>query len=217
MTNPGMSHTKSARPAAAAALLASVLAACAADGGGQPGGAAGAGAAVGAALGGIAGAVLDKNDLRGPVLGAAAGAALGGGLGYLLDQRRRELERAVEPQRAAGTAAVEPAAGDGLRVAIEEEAAFEPGSAVIRPDFLPTLERVADVLERDTKAAVTVVYHAREADARLAHARAAAVRDALATYGIDPARARAEVRPEGGEAPGAVAGREVEILVTPAA
>lgn len=199
------------------ALVALIASGCAGGDGGPASSRTGTGAAIGATLGGIAGAVLDDNDLRGPILGAAAGAALGGGIGYLLDRQQQELEAALGPERAMQAAAVEQVEGERLRVTIDEEAAFDEGSTAIRPSFLPTLERVADVLERYDDTQVLVVYHAGTGDAALSEARAAAVGDALATYGIDPSRVRAEGRTPSGARVEEARSRRVEILVTPTA
>jgi outer membrane protein OmpA-like peptidoglycan-associated protein len=186
------------------------------------------GAGVGAVLGGVAGAVLDKNDVRGVLLGAAAGAALGSGIGYWLDRQQTELEAALEPASEQRMAAVERVADDRLKVTINDEIAFDYKSAAIRPSFLPTLERVADVLDRYGESRVLVVGHTDSVgpddyNQRLSQERAASVREALATYGVDPQRIRAEGR---GEAEpradntteaGQAANRRVEILITPVA
>jgi outer membrane protein OmpA-like peptidoglycan-associated protein len=95
----------------------------------------------------------------------------------------------------------------------------------IRPDFLPTLERVADVLAEDGGTRVLVVGHTDAVGSagynrELSLARAEAVRDALATYGVDPDRVRAEGRGEAEPRAGndseadREANRRVEILIS---
>ena len=134
----------------------------------------------------------------------------------------------LAPQRAEQTAEVERVADDRLRVTIDDEVAFDPGSMAIREEFLPTLERIAAVLEKYPESQVTVVGHTDaagpdEQNARLSEQRAQAVRDALATYGIPPGRIRAEGRgeaePRGDNrtAAGRAENRRVEILITPVA
>jgi outer membrane protein OmpA-like peptidoglycan-associated protein len=183
------------------------------------------GSAVGALAGGAAGAALDKNDVRGPLLGAALGAALGGGIGYALDHQQTELERALAREREAQAAEVEQVADDQLKVTVSDKVAFDYKSTAIRPDFLPTIEQVAEVLTKYGNSRVLVVGHtdtvgSNSYNQQLSQARAEAVRDALAVYGVDPARVRAEGRGEAeprasnSSEAGREANRRVEILIT---
>jgi outer membrane protein OmpA-like peptidoglycan-associated protein len=193
----------------------------------KPGPRATTGAAVGAAVGGLAGAVLG-DGVRGPALGAAAGAVLGGGIGYLLDRQRSQLEEVLVTERQERTAAVESVGSDALKVTIDDQVAFDPESTAIREEFLPTLERVAAVLDEHPKTHVTVVGYTDAAGAddlnrQLSERRAMAVRDALITYGVDPTRifaeglGEAEPRADNRTAAGRAENRRVEILITPLA
>jgi outer membrane protein OmpA-like peptidoglycan-associated protein len=182
------------------------------------------GTAIGAIAGGLTGAAVDRGP-RGAVIGAVAGAALGGGIGYYLDQQKAELERALEREQAAKVVEVEQVADDQLKVTISNEVAFDYKSTAIRPAFLPTIERVADVLTKYHSSRVLVVGHtdtigSAAYNRQLSLARAEEVREALVTYGVDPARVRAEGRGESeprasndSEA-GREANRRVEILIT---
>jgi outer membrane protein OmpA-like peptidoglycan-associated protein len=192
-----------------------------------PGPRATTGAAVGAAVGGLAGAVLG-DGVRGPALGAAAGAVLGGGIGYLLDRQRSQLEEVLVTERQERTAAVERVDGDALKVTINDHVAFDRESTAIREEFLPTLERVAAVLAEHPGSHVTVVGYTDAAgpddlNRQLSEKRAMAVRDALVTYGVDPARifaeglGEAEPRADNRTAEGRAENRRVEILITPLA
>jgi outer membrane protein OmpA-like peptidoglycan-associated protein len=210
------------------ALAAALLAVgCTGTQGSAPGGRAAVGGLIGAVAGGLAGAAVE-GGAKGAAIGAAAGAALGGGVGYYLDRQQAELERALERERETQQAKVERVAGDRLKVTIDDEVAFDYKSTAIRPDFLPTLERVADVLAKHGDSRVLVVGHTDSVgpdsyNRQLSLARAEAVRDALATYGVDPARVRAEGRGESeprsanDSETGREANRRVEILVTPVA
>lgn len=199
---------------------------CAGGGDEEAVGRTGQGAAIGAVVGGLTGAVLDRSPRRGAVLGAAAGAALGGGIGYYLDRQQGELEDALAEEEATRVAAVERVDGDRLLVTIDNEVSFDHDSTAIRPSFLPTVERVADVLARYENSRVLIVGHTDDmGDAaynrRLSQARAEAVRNALATYGVDPDRMRAEGRGESepradnASPAGRHQNRRVEILITP--
>lgn len=183
------------------------------------------GTAIGAIAGGAAGAVLDKNDVRGPLIGAVLGAALGGGIGYALDRQRADLERALARERAAQAAEVEQVTDDRLKLTISNEVAFDYKSTAIRPDCLPTLESIADVLNRYGNSRVLVVGHTDAVGSsgynqELSQARAQEVREALAVYGVDPGRIRAmgrgesEPRASNDTEGGRAANRRVEILIT---
>jgi outer membrane protein OmpA-like peptidoglycan-associated protein len=210
-----------------ALTLALLAAGCTGAREGAPGSRTAAGGLIGALAGGLTGAAVE-GGAKGAVIGAAAGAALGSGVGYYLDRQQAMLERALKRERDARQAEVERVAGDRLKATIDDEVAFDYESTAIRPDFLPTLERVADVLAEHGDTRVLVVGHTDSVgpdayNRELSLARAEAVRDALATYGVDPARVRAEGRGESesriandSEA-GREANRRVEILVTPVA
>jgi outer membrane protein OmpA-like peptidoglycan-associated protein len=185
------------------------------------------GAAVGAAVGTVAGAVIGQGT-RGTLAGTAAGAAVGGAIGWLFAREETELKEVLAPQRAARTAEVEQVGEDTLKVTIDEAEAFEGGSSSIREAFLPTLDRVAGVLEKYPQSRVTVVGFTDaagldDANQRLSLERAEAVRGALATYGIDPDRVRAEGRGErdpvadNATQAGRAENRRLEILIAPVA
>ena len=202
-----------------------VVAGCSGDPSSTAGRRTAVGATLGAIAGGAAGAAIDKNDVRGPLIGAAIGAALGGGIGYALDRQQAELEQALETERASQQATVERLGDDQLKLTISDKVAFDYKSTAIRPDFLPTIEHVADVLTKYDNSRVLVVGHSDAVGSdsynrELSLARADAVRDALAVYGVDPARVQAEGRGEAepragndSEA-GRAVNRRVEILIT---
>lgn len=213
------------RQLAAVIATVAVLAGCSSDPSATAGRRTAIGATLGAIAGGAAGAVIDKNDVRGPLIGAAIGAALGGGIGYALDRQQAELEQALERERATRQATVERVGENQLKVTISDQVAFDYKSTAIRPDFLPTIEHVADVLAKYDNSQVLVVGHTDAVgsdgyNSELSLERADAVRDALAVYGVNPARVRAEGRGEAeprasndSEA-GRAANRRVEILIT---
>jgi outer membrane protein OmpA-like peptidoglycan-associated protein len=207
--------------ARAVLLVALVATAACSDGQQTAGYRTAAGATIGAIAGGSAGAAIDRNDARGPLIGAA----LGGGIGYALDRQEAELEQALERQRTAQQATVERLADDRLKVTIDDAVAFDYQSTAIRPDFLPTIEQVAEVLAANPVWPVQVIGHTDSVGSatynrELSLARADAVRDALAVYGVDPARIRVEGRGEfeprasNETEAGRAANRRVEILIT---
>ena len=141
------------RELAAAIVPLLLLAGCSGDPASAAGPRTAVGATLGAIAGGAAGAAIDKNDVRGPLIGAAIGAALGGGIGYALDRQQAELEQALERERTAQQATVERVTDDQLKVTISDQVAFDYKSTAIRPDFLPAIEHVADVLAMSGEAA----------------------------------------------------------------
>ena len=213
------------RELAAAIVTLLLLAGCSGDQPTAAGRRTAVGATLGAIAGGAAGAVIDKNDVRGPLIGAVIGAVLGGGIGYALDRQQAELEQALERERATQQATVERVGDDQLKVTISDQVAFDYKSTAIRPDFLPTIEHVADVLAKDDNSQVLVVGHTDAVGSggynrELSLERADAVRDALAVYGVNPARMRAEghgeaePRASNESETGRAANRRVEILIT---
>ena len=123
-----------------------------------------------------------------------------------------------------GPAAVERVADDRLNVTINDEIAFDYKSAAIRPTSCRPSSGSRTCSRRRPHAGAGRRPHqfgrVRKLQPALSLARAASVRDALATYGVDPPRIRAERR---GEAEPRVdndtearraANRRVEILIT---
>jgi outer membrane protein OmpA-like peptidoglycan-associated protein len=98
-------------------------------------------------------------------------------------------------------------------------------STTIRPGFLPTIEQIAAVLAENQDSQVQVIGHTDAVGSEtynheLSLARADAIRDALAVYGIDPARVQvdgrgeAEPRASNDSESGRAANRRVEIRIT---
>lgn len=229
MTVARMTITKGGTAPAALLTAALILTGCAGGGSNDEAktGSATTGAAVGAAVGTVAGAVVGQGT-RGTLIGTATGAAVGGALGWLFAREETELKEVLAPQREADTAGVERIGEDTLKVTIDETEAFERGSASIRESFLPTLDRVAGVLEKYPQSSVTVTGYTDtvgpdDANQELSLERAEAIRGALATYGIDPTRVQAlgrgESEPVADNATpaGRAENRRMEILISPVA
>ncbi|MCB2055194.1 MAG: OmpA family protein [Geminicoccaceae bacterium] len=212
-----------------AVLLASIsLAACQTGSDGRPTveRGTGTGAAAGAVVGGVLGAVLDKNDVRGVALGGALGGAAGAAIGSIFDRQQRELEETLEAEQAANQVEIERVRDDLLKISLANEVSFDLDSAAIKPAFAPTLEKLADVLGKYDRTRATIVGHTDStgSDAynqALSERRAAAVRDELVRYGIDPyrliteGRGEREPRVDNDSAAGRQLNRRVEILVAP--
>ena len=181
------------------ATLAVVLAGgCASGGGGGGfqqvmGTDTGKGVAIGAVGGAALGAIIDHADpWAGVLVGAASGALIGGVAGHFMDQRKQDLSKQLQPQVNAGDAQVEMLSGNAVMVSMTGKTRFAPGSAVITPAFLPTLQEVASVLKTYGKMTVAVIGHpdaggtAAERQ-NLANQRAEAVRVQLLGMGVPSA------------------------------
>ena len=184
------------RAVSAAALLAltAILGGCADN----PYQRTAAGATIGAIAGGVLGHQLD--DDSGRYVGAAVGAAIGGGIGYAMDRQAQELQRLAAENQALGLE-VQRLQDGSIRVGIPSEVSFDFDSARIRPEFGPTLDEMARILNQDTRSTVTIVGHTDSvgSDAYnmdLSLRRARSVADWLASRGVNPGRLYTEGRGE---------------------
>ncbi len=116
------------------------------------------GAAVGAVVGAVVGHSID-NDKGGLLTGAAIGAAAGGGIGYYMDDQQREMEAVLEQQNVEHAIEVQRLQDETLKIDISSEISFDFGSASLKPAFMPTLEKVSEILQRYPKTIIHVVGH----------------------------------------------------------
>jgi len=138
-----------------AVALTSVLSACATDDPNQR-------AKMGAATGAVAGAVLGhsiENDKGGLLIGAAVGALAGAGIGSYMDNQQQEMEAALAEEQANHDIEVRRLQDESLKIDISSEISFDFGSASLKPAFMPTLQKVADILIRYPRTVIHVVGH----------------------------------------------------------
>ena len=121
---------------------------------------------------------------------------------------------------------VECVGDDQFKITISDRVAFNFQSTAIRARFpADHRARIAVVLAKNDTSRVRVVGHtdavgSNSYNRELSLARADAVRDALAVYGVDPARSQAEGRGEAeprmsnDSKAGRAANRRVDILIT---
>jgi outer membrane protein OmpA-like peptidoglycan-associated protein len=158
-------------------------------------------ALLGGGGGAAIGAIVDSaNPWAGALIGAAGGALTGGLVGHFMDQRKQDLERALQPQINAGQANVSILADHSLLISMTERSAFKPGSEVVNTAFIPTLRKVANVVSTYGKMTVSVIGHpdatgSPQQRARLANARAEAVRSQLIGMGVPTALISASGNP----------------------
>ena len=159
------------------------------------------GGILGGAGGAAIGAIIDHaNPWAGALIGAAGGALTGALVGHFMDDRKKDLEKALAPQINAGEASVQILADNALLVTETGSTAFAPGSAVVNSGFIPTLQTIAKVVNTYGKTTIAVIGHpdrtGTEAERRaLANQRAEAIRTMLLGMGVSPALVTASGNP----------------------
>jgi outer membrane protein OmpA-like peptidoglycan-associated protein len=203
-------------------LLATALSGCAAD---DPNKKTKSGAAIGAAAGALLGYAVDDGT-GGVVAGAAVGALAGAGVGRYMDNQQREFEQALADEQARNELKIQQLENETLKIDIASEVSFDFDSASLKSAFTPTLNKVADVLQRYPKTVIHVVGHtdsvgSESYNQRLSEQRAQSVVDFFGSRGIDPNRlyafGRGELEPRATNETeaGRQLNRRVELFVKP--
>ena len=180
------------RPVITILASAALLSACAQDGSVNE---TVAGSAIaGAVVGAVAGAII--GDRKGAAIGAGIGAIAGAGVGGYLDAQQRELEENLE-----GTGATVTNTGEELFVNLPSEVTFDVDRAEIKPEFRPSLIKVAETLNEYESSVVDVIGHTDStgSDAynqRLSERRAETVANLFTRRGVAPVRIEAYGRGE---------------------
>jgi outer membrane protein OmpA-like peptidoglycan-associated protein len=154
-------------------VLVAALAACATPGKGTAIGA-GGGAAVGAGIGAIAG------GWEGAAIGAVVGGLAGGAIGNYLDKQAQELQAVANARRTE----------DGILVDLKSSLLFTTNSAVIRPAAVEQVAKLGDILAKYPDDRIRIQGHTdctglAAYDEQLSLHRAEAVRDVLASRGVN--------------------------------
>jgi outer membrane protein OmpA-like peptidoglycan-associated protein len=197
MTRRNAMNASTLKRIAEAAVTVALVAGCAGNGGGSGGGMSGVmgtdtgkGALFGGATGALIGGLVDHADPAVGILVGAAGGVLAGGLiGHHMDTQKQNLAQVLQPEVNAGDASVQLLKNHGVLVNMTGNTRFAPGSAVVNPAFLSSLQKVASVARTYGKITITVIGHpdrgGTEADrARLSSQRAEAVRLQLIGMGV---------------------------------
>ncbi|MCX4193478.1 OmpA family protein [Methylophaga sp. OBS1] len=205
-----------------ATLIATALSGCAAD---DPNKRTKTGAAVGAAAGALLGYAVDDGT-GGVVAGAAVGALAGAGVGRYMDNQQREFEQALADEQARNELKIQQLENETLKIDIASEVSFDFDSASLKSAFTPTLNKVADVLQRYPKTVIHVVGHtdsvgSESYNQQLSERRAQSVADYLASNGVERGRlyatGRGELEPRATNETeaGRQLNRRVELFVKP--
>lgn len=148
--------------------------------------------AAGAILGGIIGGILANNtgnrSTTRTAVGVLGGAAVGGAIGNAMDKKEEKI-RQISAERDAKGMEVERLKDDLLRVRVSSEASFAFDRADIKPEFKPTLDKVAAVLRDDPNVRITIIgftdsMGSEEYNQRLSERRAKATADYLISRGV---------------------------------
>ena len=147
---------------------------------------AGVGAAAGAAIGAIGN---DSNRGRGAAAGAAIGAAAGALGGYVWNKRMESQQKQIQQNTQGTGVEVNRTADNRLQIVIPGDIAFDPGQAVIRPNFRQALDNFAQSLQQNPTSTVTIIGHTDSTGSSavnepLSLQRADATRDYLVSRGV---------------------------------
>lgn len=193
--------TKTCAAATAAALL---LAGCATDEYGNPRPltetetGVGIGAVTGAALGAL---VADKSG-KGAAIGAVGGAVVGGLIGNYMEQQRRDFQKVLTNEIAAGHIRLDRLSESELLVGMTGETAFEVDSDRIKPGFYSTMDKIAAVVNKYGKTRLYIAGFTDDTGSasynqQLSERRAASVESYLLDSNVYPARLSATGYGEG--------------------
>ncbi|RUP35214.1 MAG: hypothetical protein EKK45_01785 [Curvibacter sp.] len=178
----------------------------------------------GAGIGALAGAVLSSATGGNAGTGAVVGAGIGALGTYIWSRHMDEQKRAMEQATQGTGVTVVQTADNQLKLDIPSDISFDTGSAVVKPNLRPILDRFAEGLRNNPRAEVRIVGHTDSTGSDainnpLSQDRAASTRDYLVARGVPFDRFMVEGRgshqPVAGNdtAEGRARNRRVEIFV----
>ncbi len=186
------------------------------------------GAIIGTASGAALGAIINhRNRGKGALIGAVGGGLTGAGVGYYMDQQAKDLQKQLQAQIQRGEITLEKRASDNaLLVSMTANTGFDSGLAVLKPGYLPTLDKIAQVLNQYGKTTVTVIGHtdsigSHEYNQGLSERRAQAVMDRFAARSVNRLRlesygkGKTEPRADNATEAGRALNRRVELWILP--
>lgn len=152
-------------------------------------------AATGAAVGAVTGAIIGiatadsaKERKRRALIGAGAGAIAGGGVGVYMDNQEMKLRQKLE---ASGVSVSRD--GENIILNMPGNITFASNETVLRSDFLPVLDSVAEVLKEFKSTMIQVGGHTDSTgtdqyNLLLSQQRAQSVTNALLRFGVGQLR-----------------------------
>ncbi len=182
------------------------------------------GAGVGAVTGAIVGHLVE--DDAGKFVGAAVGALAGGAVGNYMDRQQQAFERALVEEQRRHNLEIQRLQDGSIKLDIPSEVSFDFDSAAIKPAFVPSLDKVANILRDYNQTVVHIIGHAdsigsENYNVNLSQRRAGSVAEFLAVRGIGWQRLRTEGRGESeprasnATAAGRQLNRRVEMVIKP--
>jgi outer membrane protein OmpA-like peptidoglycan-associated protein len=151
------------------------------------------GVGIGALTGAAIGAVAARKSAKGAAIGAVGGALVGGLVGNYMEKQRRDFEKVLAPEIAAGVIQVQKLPNDQILVGMTSESTFEVDSAQIKPDFYSTMDKIANVVNKYGNTHLAIAGYTDSTGSAaynqgLSERRAVAVRTYLLDDGVYPAR-----------------------------
>ncbi len=179
------------------------------------------GAAIGALAGAGAGLLAGGDDRRNALIGAGIGALAGGAIGNFMDQQEADLRAQLQ-----GTGISVTRNGDQIILNMPSNITFSTDQDAIQPNFYPTLNSVALVLNKYKQTLVDIYGHTDSTgddnyNLDLSQRRAQSVASYLASQAVDSRRflvtGLGETRPiaSNGSSAGRAQNRRVEIQISP--
>lgn len=185
-------------------------------------------ATMGAIIGALGGAVLGNQTHRknGALAGAVIGAVAGGSIGYYMDKQEQDYKNALATEQRNHELEIQRVRDNLMKLTLNSEASFDFGQATVKPAFYPTLDKLANLMQKYSRTHVTIVGYTDSVGSaaynqRLSERRARAVADYLVNQGVDASRIRTEGRGESNPrasnatASGRQLNRRVELLIRP--
>ena len=144
------------------------------------------GALIGVLGGAVVGAAVSKkkNRGKGALIGAVGGGLAGGAVGHYMDRQKQDLDKALKSERDTGAIRIEKLANDVVKITMTSQTAFDSGSSSLKAGFVPTMDRLANVVVQYGKTELTVIGHtdaegSNQSNQELSQRRAEAVTDYL--------------------------------------
>jgi len=183
------------------------------------------GAMIGAAIGVFAG-LTTKDKKKKAILYGVVGGVSGGAIGMYMDNQKKDFEKQLQDQIAAGEITVQKLSNDVLLVTMTAQTAFDIDSTNIKAGFKPSMNKISKIVKKYGKTHLNIIGHTDSTGSKaynqsLSVKRAKSVHDYLAQQGIIPQRlgynGMGENQPRADNATkhGRTLNRRVEIIIDP--
>ena len=122
---------------------------------------------------------------------ASSSDTLAGVITTYMDKHKKDLEKELAPEINAGQAQVRMLPDKALQVTMTGQTAFPPGSAMVNVNFIPTLKKIASVVNIYGETTVRVIGHPDPGGTvaertTMANLRAEVVKNLFLEMGVSP-------------------------------